>query len=92
MNPMNSKNLVAKILQIYAIVNAAAGLILALYINSEYHWYYDALPLLVLFLGAVLVSSFAIYAVGEIIELLNQIKLNTRNGTTEDTLDDLPDL
>jgi len=91
MNPMNSKNLVAKILQIYAIVNAAAGLILALLINSEYYWFYDARPLFFLFLGAVLVSSFAIYAVGEIIELLNQIKLNTSSNAGA-AMDDLPDL
>lgn len=92
MNPMKTKNPVAKILQIYAIVNAAAGLILAFYINSEYYWFYDALPLAVLFLGGVIVSSFAIYAVGEIIELLNQIKLNTSNHAIENALDDLPDL
>lgn len=85
MNPLKSNNIVAKILQVYAYLNAAAGLILALLLNKELGavvaWFIFA---------AVLVASFFIFALGEVIDLLQNLKDNT-NGKQE-VVDELPDL
>ena len=70
---MNRKNTVAKILQIYAIINAAAGAILMFIIADSLEW-----TVALIWFALVLVVSFFIYAFGEIIELLTEIKLNTR--------------
>ena len=85
MNPLKSNNIVAKILQVYAYVNAAAGLILALLLNKELGavvaWFIFA---------AVLVASFFIFALGEVVDLLQNLNDNT-NGKRE-VVDELPDL
>lgn len=85
MNPLKSNNIVAKILQVYAYLNAAAGLILALLLNKELGvvvaWFIFA---------AVLVASFFIFALGEVIDLLQNLNDNT-NGKQE-VVDELPDL
>lgn len=86
MNPLNPKNLVAKILQVYAYLNAAAWVILAFLIADEI----DAIVAIMLFAAGLLVSFF-IYALGEIIELLNQIKLNTANTQTTN-IEELPEI
>ena len=74
MNPLKSNNIVAKILQVYAYLNAAAGLILALLLNKELGavvaWFIFA---------AVLVASFFIFALGEVIDLLQNLNDNA-NG------------
>lgn len=75
MNPLKAKNLVAKILQVYACLNAAAWVILAFIIAGEL----GGIVAFLLF-AVGLVVSFFIYALGEIIELLNQIKVNTANA------------
>lgn len=72
MNPLKSQNLVAKILQVYACLNAIAWVILAFIIAGEL----GGIVAVILCAVGILVSFF-IYALGEIIELLNQIKLNT---------------
>lgn len=72
MNPLKAQNIVAKILQVYACLNAAAWVILAIIIAGEV----GGIVAFLSFAAGVLVSFF-IYALGEIIELLNQIKLNT---------------
>ena len=85
MNPFKSNNIVAKVLQVYAYLNAAAGLILALLLNKELGvavaWFIFA---------AVLVASFFIFALGEIIDLLQNLKDNTSKKV--EIPDELPDL
>ena len=85
MNPMKSNNIVAKILQVYAYVNAASGLILALALNKEL----GAVLAWIMF-ALVLVASFLIYALGEIIDLLQNLKENTNGG--REVSDELPEL
>lgn len=75
MNPLKSNNIVAKILQVYAYVNAASGLILALALNKEL----GAVLAWIMF-ALVLVASFLIFALGEIIDLLQNLKENTNGG------------
>ena len=72
---MNRKNTVAKILQIYAIINAVAGAIMTFVLADSLEW-----TIALIWLALVLVVSFFIYAFGEIIELLTEIKLNTRGA------------
>lgn len=74
MNPSNEKNTVASVLQVYAIINAICGLFLALRMADDY---YSGVAVFLLF-GTVLVASGFIYALGEVIKLLHEIKLNTR--------------
>ena len=71
------KNTVASVLQIYAIINAICGLFLALRMANDY--YYSGAVGILLF-GTVLVASGFIYALGEVIKLLHEIKLNTRKA------------
>ena len=85
MNPLKSNNIVAKILQVYAYLNAAAGLILALLLNKEL----GAVVAWVIF-AAVLVASFFIFALGEVIDLLQNLKDNTSKKA--EIPDELPDL
>lgn len=85
MNPMKSNNIVAKILQVYAYVNAASGLILALALNKEL----GALLAWIMF-ALTLVASFFIFALGEIIDLLQNLKENTNGG--REVSDELPEL
>lgn len=85
MNPMKSNNIVAKILQVYAYVNAFSGLILALALNKEL----GALLAWIMF-ALTLVASFFIFALGEIIDLLQNLKENTNGG--REVSDELPEL
>lgn len=85
MNPLKSNNIVAKILQVYAYVNGAAGIILALLLSKEL----GAVVAIVLF-SLVLVASFFIFALGEIIDLLQNLKENTSGGRA--VSDELPEL
>ena len=85
MNPLKSNNIVAKILQVYAYVNAASGLILALALNKEL----GAVLAWIMF-ALVLVASFLIFALGEIIDLLQNLRENTNGG--REVSDELPDL
>lgn len=87
MNPLKSHNIVAKILQVYAYVNGAAGIVLTLLFNKELELGAVAVSII---LAAVLVVNFFIFALGEIIDLLQTIKENT-NGTRA-VMDELPDL
>lgn len=88
MNPLKSHNIVAKILQVYAYVNAAAGMILTLSLVALVEdW---GAVVAVIFFASSLVVNFLIFALGEIIDLLQTIKENT-NGT-QAVMDELPDL
>lgn len=71
----NEKNTVATILQVYAIINALCGLILAFAVGADYSGAVG-----ILLFGTVLVASGFIYAFGEVIKLLHEIKLNTRKA------------
>ena len=76
-NPLKSNNIVARILQVYAYVNAAAGFILTLLINKELEL--DAVVLSII-LASVLVVNFLIFALGEIIDLLQLEKARADLG------------
>ena len=69
MNPLKSHNIVAKILQVYAYVNAAAGMLLTLSLVAVW----DAVAAAIFF-AISLVVNFLIFALGEIIDLLQTIK------------------
>ena len=85
MNPLKSHNIVAKVLQVYAYVNGAAGIILALLLIKDW-----GAVLAAIFFAMVFVVNFLIFALGEIIDLLQNVKDNT-NGKQE-IMDELPDL
>ena len=85
MNPLKSHNIVAKILQVYAYVNAAAGMILTLSLVEDWGAVVAAI-----FFASSLVVNFLIFALGEIIDLLQTIKENTSG--TRAVVDELPDL
>ena len=69
---MQNQNMIAKILKIYAIVNAVAGLFIFLSMQDSYVDLINSLSFVVL--GLCLVFSFGIYAFGEVIQLLQDIK------------------
>ena len=73
---MAKKNIVAKVLQIYALINGLAGFILMFVIADWYEW-----TIALVEFALVLVVSFFIYAFGEVIELLAEIKINTSGAT-----------
>lgn len=87
MNPLKSKNIVAKIIQVYAYVNAAAWVILTFLIADALSWSFA--------IGAFAVglfASFLLYAFGEVIDLLQQIKSNTSANAGNLVIDELPEL
>lgn len=92
MNPLKSKNVVAKILQVYAYLNTAAGVIVALLLGKELGKLDTAVAtyVAIYFFAAVLVASFLIFALGEIIDLLQNVKENTSKKV--EISDELPDL
>lgn len=87
MNPLKSKNIVAKIIQVYAYLNAAAWVILAFVIADALDW---AVALIAFAVG--LFASFLLYAFGEIIDLLQEIKSNTHEAADTIVTDELPEL
>ena len=70
----DNTNTVAKILKVYAIINAVAGCILGLIAADTFN-----AALVALFIGLCIVTSFVIYAFGEVIQLLQDIKDGTRS-------------
>ena len=77
MNSSDEKNTVARILQVYAIINAVLGVILSFIIAAAA----DYVPLAGLIFSVVPIgASFLIYSFGEVIKLLHEIKLNTRKA------------
>ena len=97
-NNMNSsnKNLVAQILKIYAIVNAVAGLFIFISMQDSYVDFIESMSFM--FLGLCIVVSFGIYAFGEVIQLLQDIKDGTKGtidsikNTQNNNSDDLPNI
>ena len=92
MNPLKSNNVVAKILQVYAYLNTAAGLVVALLLGKELGKLDTVVAsyAAIYFFAAVLVASFLIFALGEIIDLLQNVKENTSKKM--EIFDELPDL
>lgn len=87
MNPFKSNNIVAKIIQVYAYLNAIAGVILAFILSDDVGG-----VVAFLWFAVVLVVSFLLYAFGEVIDLLHEIKKNTRGEASAEIPDDLPEL
>ena len=87
MNPFKSNNIVAKVLQVYAYLNAAAGLVLTLLLNKELDLGAVAVSVI---LATVLVVNFFIFALGEVIDLLQNLKDNTNKKA--EIPDELPEL
>lgn len=89
-------NTVAKIFKIYAILNAVACFIfMYVLIAADY---LDTLGVII-WIGTSIVINFGIYAIGEAIQILDDIKQNTaksaRESINQDTLsatDELPEL
>ena len=73
----SNTNTVAKILKVYAIINAVAGCILGLIAADTFNG-----ALVALFIGLCIVTSFVIYAFGEVIQLLQDIKDGTKGTIT----------
>lgn len=88
MNKAPKVNKLGDILQKYAILNAAVGLLesLILWFSTSIDYFFEAFSSF----AEVLVASVAIYALGEIIQLLHGIYLNTEKK--EVVADELPDL
>ncbi len=84
---MKKSNKVADILQTYAIINGIAGFGLMFYIASGFNW-----VIAIFYFAAVVVASFLIYAFGEVIKLLQQIKDNTDGMSGSCSDDELPEL
>ena len=84
---MKKSNKVADILQTYAALNGIAGFGLMFYIASDFNW-----VIAIFFFAAVVVASFLIYAFGEVIKLLQQIKDNTSGMSEHPSDDELPEL
>lgn len=72
-----STNTVAQILKICATVNCFVGVLIGLFLSADRSFIF----LLATIVG-VLVSSFLIYAFGEAMQLLSDIKYNTSGGNT----------
>ena len=87
---MKSKNTVAQVLKIYAIINFIVGLILSIVISRNV----DIDGIGIYFFAASLVINFVIFAFGEVVQLLHDIKINTSNHATSSstTSDELPEL
>lgn len=85
----NRKNTVATVLQVYAIANAICGVILALVVGGKYN-----AAIGILYCAACIVASYLLYAFGEVVKLLHEIKLNTGNTTKAEESDEvvLPEL
>lgn len=67
------KNKAAAFLKAYAVVNAVCGVLLVLFVMIEL----DPFLSVLIFFGTALASGL-IYAVGEIVDLLEEIRWNTR--------------
>jgi hypothetical protein len=90
---MDKTNTVAKILKVYGIINGIGSCILAIVLadnlpgSVDYLWVVE--------LGAGLLSSLFIYAFGEVIQLLQDIKSNTSVQKADApvlTSDELPEI
>ena len=88
-----SKNTVAKILKAYGVLNGIVGFIFGLSLVAKE----ELSTIGVGVIAAVLVVSFGVYAFGEVVGLLSDIRANTgANASAAPTqpavFDDLPEL
>ena len=74
---MKSKNTVAHVLKVYAVINFIACIILSFIIGKDIN--IDGIG--IYFFAVSLVTNFAIFAFGEVVQLLHDIKSNTSNQT-----------
>lgn len=81
-------NKVAKVFKVYAIINFIVCIIASIWISTEYY------EVLFFIIGAAiaLVVNFMLYAFGEVIQLLEDIKNNTKKAYPQPVSDNLPDL
>ena len=90
---MDSKNPVASILKIYGIINAFACMIFGIVLKDRLPYSLEYLSTIEIAAGIVV--SFLIYAFGEVIQLLHDIRSNTSTSSQkkEDVQsDELPDI
>ncbi len=87
---MKSKNTVAQVLKVYAVINFIVCIILSIVIGKNI----DIDEIGIYFFAVSLVTNFAIFAFGEVVQLLHDIKINTSNHATASstTSDELPEL
>ena len=87
---MKSKNTVAQVLKVYAVINFIFGIILSISIGKNI----DIDGIGIYFFAVSLVINFVIFAFGEVVQLLHDIKINTSNHATSSstTSDELPEL
>ena len=88
---MGSENKVARILKTYGILNGICALIIGIIMMSDYDGFIG-----IIVFAAGLVASFLIYAFGEVVQLLHDIRRNTavsveiQNSNSGDN--ELPDI
>ena len=92
-----SKNTVAKILKVYGVLNGAVGTIFGIYVAADWE---AATGIIII--AAALVVRFGIYAFGEVVSLLSDIRANTGANASANApasssaqpapFDDLPEL
>ncbi len=76
---MKSTNTVAKVLKIYGIINGVASVIFAIILYNNLPGNFDYLWIVALSAG--IVASFLVYAFGEVVQILHDIRENTQNVT-----------
>lgn len=89
MKPQKSENTVAALIKVYACLNAAAGVIATFVLANELRW---NVPFTIVFLIIALMASLLIYAIGEVIQLLHEIRNNTSKSSEMVDPDELPEL
>ena len=88
---MDSKNTVASILKVYGIINGIACIILGLVTRDNLPYTLEYLATVEIAAGIVV--SFLIYALGEVIQLLHDLKINTSSSKKEAVQpDELPEI
>ena len=65
-----SDNGIASTLKVYGFLNGAAAVVLAIFLGTQL----ESIVLSILVLGAGIPASFMIYAFGEVLQLLHEIK------------------
>lgn len=79
-----TRNKVARILKIYSVFNVIGGIIIAILLGDNLPYPIATFTPWIYFFS-VIVVSFGIYAFGEIVDLLAQIRDNTKAGHAEGT-------
>ncbi|PKM72147.1 MAG: hypothetical protein CVU91_10480 [Firmicutes bacterium HGW-Firmicutes-16] len=87
---MTTKNAVAQVLKIYALINFVVCLVLSVNIGNIF----DGMG--IYFFAVSLVVNFVIFAFGEVVQLLHDIKINTHKqpsiASDKPDPDELPEL